>query len=74
VSVNTDASVARSSVRLSKTRGGERTWTILVACDGDDADGLRSALGIARELDVELAHIYAGEVSAKGGTHDDEIF
>jgi hypothetical protein len=47
-----------SSVRLSRIRGGERTWQIVVSAADDTIEGLRAASELARELDDDLAAIY----------------
>jgi hypothetical protein len=53
----------RSSVRVSRVRGGERTWQITVAAGDETAEALRAAVALARELDDELTRVYitAGE-------------
>jgi hypothetical protein len=49
----------RSSVKLAKVRGGERTWSIVVACDAT-RDGLTAAVELAAELDARLELAYVG--------------
>jgi hypothetical protein len=47
----------RSSVKLAKIRGGERTWSIFVACDAT-RDGLTAAIELAAQLDARLELAY----------------
>jgi hypothetical protein len=49
----------RSGIRLSRIKGGERTW-MLTLLAGDDAAGLRSTIATLVELDRELERVYGG--------------
>jgi len=49
----------RSGVRLSKTRGGERTWQLSLAIGSVPAE-LRSAIRALRQIDDELERAYSG--------------
>ena len=51
----------RSSVRVSRIRGGERTWAIVVIAQGDTEDDVRESLRIATQLDSDLAARYSQE-------------
>jgi hypothetical protein len=48
----------RGGVRLSRTKGGERTWQVSLAI-GDDPAELRRTIQALIELDAELARAYS---------------
>jgi hypothetical protein len=50
----------RSGVRLSRVRGGERTWALTLV-DVADADELRAIVRELVELDRELEDAYADD-------------
>jgi hypothetical protein len=63
VELRTDTTAAaetRSGVRLSRIKGGERTWQVSLAA-GDDPDELRKTIRALIDLDAELARAYDGQ-------------